>query len=173
MSKELENIANSFSSFEDSLTAVKEFLRNTPLYVKLKIPLPNTFSKIYPDSLLLDCLSCKAERPFKDARPGGGSGAPPYSGGMVLPPAKPQSSTRYFAYTCTFCKALFECWVYLDYEKQQIHKVGQHPMWLPKIAKDIEGELGEDAELYQKALRNMNEGYGIGACAYLRRLIEK
>ena len=46
-------------------------------------------------------------------------------------------------------------------------------MWLPTIPKDIKEELGDDAELYQKALRNMNEGYGIGACAYLRRLLEK
>ena len=33
--------------------------------------------------------------------------------------------------------------------------------------------MGDDAEIYKKALRNMNEGYGIGACAYLRRLLEK
>ena len=46
-------------------------------------------------------------------------------------------------------------------------------MWLPLIPADILKELGEDADLYQKALRNMAEGYGIGACAYFRRLIEK
>ena len=39
--------------------------------------------------------------------------------------------------------------------------------------KDIAEELGADAILYKKALRNMNEGYGVGACAYLRRLVEQ
>lgn len=53
-----------------------------------------------------------------------------------------------------------------------MQKVGQSPIWLQPLSKEIEKELGADAELYQKALRNMHEGYGIGACAYLRRLLE-
>jgi hypothetical protein len=170
MSEHIEELAKAFGDFDDSRTAIKEFLQNSPLYVKLKVPLPATLSKIYPDALLLDCPSCKAERPFRDERPRG-SGAPPY--GIPVMPVKPQSGIRSFAYNCTACRNEFHCWVYFDLEKEEVYKVGQHPMWLPKIPKDIEAELGDDAELYKKALRNINEGYGIGACAYLRRLIEK
>jgi pterin-4a-carbinolamine dehydratase len=46
-------------------------------------------------------------------------------------------------------------------------------MWLAPISSEVKEELGDDSILYQKALRNMAEGYGIGACAYLRRLLEK
>jgi len=171
MSEHLEELARAFSDFDESRTAIKEFLQNTPLYAKVKVPLPSTLSRVYPDKLLLDCPSCKAERPFRNERPSG-SGGTPYPG-LPLMPMKPQSGIRYFTYNCTGCRNEFHCWVYFDLEKDEVYKVGQHPMWLSKIPKDIERELGDDAELYKKALRNMNEGYGIGACAYLRRLLEK
>jgi hypothetical protein len=172
MTNDAKNIAKAFGSFDESRAAIKEFLETKPLYVKLKVPLPHSFSKIYPESLFLHCSVCNGDRPFRDERPRG-SGAPSRSGVMVTP-EKFKTSIYYFTYTCTHCRAHnFYCWVYIDTEKEELFKVGQYPMWLPKIPKDIETELGEDAEIYQKALRNMNEGYGIGACAYLRRLIEK
>jgi uncharacterized protein YfkK (UPF0435 family) len=77
-------------------------------------------------------------------------------------------------YQCTGCnEEKYDTWVEVDYENKWLQKVGQLPMWLPRIDRDVEKELGEDSELYKKALRNMAEGYGIGACAYLRRLLEK
>ncbi len=77
-----------------------------------------------------------------------------------------------------FCKGgcnagRYVFWAEVNVEEGWVRKVGQLPMWLPEISKELEEELGEDSELYKKALRNMNEGYGIGACAYLRRLLEK
>jgi hypothetical protein len=172
MSDEGKNLIKAFGSFDESRAAIKEFLETKPLYVKLKVPLPHSFSKIKPESLFLNCSICKGDRPFRDQRPSG-SGAPSHSGVMVTP-EKFKTGIYYFTYSCTDCRVdNFYCWVYIDTEKEELFKVGQYPMWLPKISKDIANELGEDAELYQKALRNMNEGYGIGACAYLRRLIEK
>jgi len=164
---EINEIAKAFSSFDKSRGAIRDFLQTKPLYVKLKVPLPDDFSKVYPDSLLLDCSICKGERPYRDDR-----------GGIRVPtsgvPARPNSGVFYFRYKCTGClQENVEYWVYFNFDKEEVFKVGQFPMWLPKISKEITEELGEDAIVYQKALRNMNEGYGIGACAYLRRLIEK
>jgi hypothetical protein len=107
-------VAPSIEPFKDhpgTIARIREFLETRPLYVKLRLPLPEFFHhRLSEFRVLGDSLTQKA---------------------------------------------------------------GQLPMWLPAIPKEIKDELGDDSEIYQKALRNMNEGYGIGACAYLRRLIEK
>ena len=168
MSEHIDDIVRPFRDFNASRDALKEFLENTPLYVKLKLPLPDQLTQIYPDFIVLNCSNCRAERPFRDERPSG-SGA-----GMAPRPTR-ISGIYNFLFTCTGCKKQsFQYWVFVHFQNEEwIQKVGQFPIWLPAIPKDIKKELGEDAELYQKALRNMNEGYGIGACAYFRRLLEK
>lgn len=169
--EQLRSAVDAFTNYESVKEEFKGFLEKKPLYVKLKIKLPDVLSRIQPDALILQCSICQAERPFRDPR-SYGSGA-----GMGAPPTR-QSGLYTFYYQCTGCRQdSFTCWVEVNYGDKEnsdwVRKVGQLPMWLPPIAKDIKQELGENAELYQKALRNMNEGYGIGACAYLRRLIEK
>lgn len=153
----------------ETKNAIQEFLATKPLYVKLKIELPARYEWASPEKIFLLCPICKAERPFKAPVQTGGSGA-----GVPPPPTHVSGAGR-FEYLCTGCdthKITF--WVQINYVGDHwIQKVGQLPIWLPAIPKDIENELGEDAEIYKKALRNMNEGYGIGACAYLRRLVEK
>jgi hypothetical protein len=52
-------------------------------------------------------------------------------------------------------------------------KVGQYPPLSERIAPELERRLaGADLDLYQKALRSRNFNYGIGAVAYLRRVVE-
>lgn len=182
-------------------TDVQKFIESYPLYKKLRIPSHNEWDKLVPKVIYLNCTQCKAERPFrplairgsadggaKDA-PGigrsqgtrwpvqsAGSSQSSIHSSTSLPPREREPTkpeiTR-FEYHCTACESPFVCWIEHNYQQSYLWKVGQVPMWLASIAPDIATELGEDAELYQKALRNMNEGYGIGACAYLRRLIEK
>ncbi len=169
MSKErLQKVADSLGGHKDAKSALKEFLESRPLYSKLRVRLPDHLSQALPDALFLHCPVCNATTPFRDTRPsGGGAGLPP--------PPKRDSGVYHLYFKCTGCrKTEFSFWVEVNYEKEGwVRKVGQLPMWLPSIPKDVAEELGEDAELYQKALRNMAEGYGIGACAYFRRLLEK
>lgn len=55
----------------------------------------------------------------------------------------------------------------------KVQKVGQYPALSVSIPKGLEKNLGEDAiNLYKKALVNRNEGYGLGAVTYIRRVVE-
>lgn len=40
------------------------------------------------------------------------------------------------------------------------------------VAPELKAALGEDVGLYRRALECMAESFGLGACAYLRRLLE-
>jgi hypothetical protein len=45
-------------------------------------------------------------------------------------------------------------------------------MWTPFVEDDLRKQLGASTQFYYKALQNLNMSYGIGACAYFRRMIE-
>ena len=160
---------------------VKEFLESKPLYVRQK--LPDDFHYVEPDVLFLFCNICKSERPFRDIKPirGNTNDPKPYSGNSISPsvsamiPSTPATEFYKVKYTCTGCNNdTFDFWFQLNYKPEKwLKKIGQLPMWIPAISKELKEAFGSDADLYAKALRNMNEGYGIGACAYLRRLVEK
>jgi hypothetical protein len=51
-------------------------------------------------------------------------------------------------------------------------KVGQLPQPSVSVAPRLEKHLGDDAELYRKGLTCLNEGFGIGAVSYFRRVVE-
>jgi hypothetical protein len=55
----------------------------------------------------------------------------------------------------------------------QVLKIGQFPALSINIPKALERNLGNvHAALYKKALANRNEGYGLGAVSYIRRVVE-
>lgn len=161
-----------FTDYRGTTAKIAKFLESTPLYVKLKMDLPSVFETVRPEVLELRCSTCRTDRPFR-----GEARIHPFT---PDPHAIPHRNTsvsgvRHLSFACTGCEHEgFEYWILVNYQEETwIQKVGQLPIWIPTISKEMESELGDDAELYKKALRNMNEGYGIGACAYLRRLIEK
>lgn len=54
-----------------------------------------------------------------------------------------------------------------------LQKLGQHPTSKIKLNSYVRKYLNdENKELYQKALMNISHGYGLGAFAYLRRVVE-
>jgi hypothetical protein len=57
--------------------------------------------------------------------------------------------------------------------KIRLTKMGQRPQWSMPVSKRMRKTLGDSLPLFQKALACMAEGLGIGAAAYLRRLIEE
>jgi len=78
-----------------------------------------------------------------------------------------------FLYECTGCsKAQWRCWVEVDSKEGWVRKVGQLPPWSIVVSKDLERHLGAaGTELYKRARICMGESFGLGACAYMRRVL--
>jgi len=51
-------------------------------------------------------------------------------------------------------------------------KVGQYPPWSIEPSKDLKDVLGEHESTYKKGTICESQGYGIGAFAYYRRIVE-
>jgi hypothetical protein len=79
-------------------------------------------------------------------------------------------------YTCNDCgKEVFRVWVRLRIELDKgvsIEKIGQNPKLEVTLPKEFEDALGKDATLYRRAMTSRHSNYGIGAHAYLRRVVE-
>ena len=76
-------------------------------------------------------------------------------------------------YLCAGCKK--QEYIFLlriDANLRYIEKVGQYPPWSISINKNLAKILGKYKEIYKKGLINESQGYGIGAFAYYRRIIE-
>lgn len=74
---------------------------------------------------------------------------------------------------CTYCmKARFQCWIEVRPNLGYIRKVGQLPKPGTSVAPELKLALGSDADIYRRALECINDSFGIGACSYLRRLLE-
>jgi tetratricopeptide (TPR) repeat protein len=143
-----------------------EFLKNFGLYRKYKND--SVYELVKPStekpSLTLFCKTCKKdERKFK------------YEGdyrGVSLPTEMPNMLKK-ITYKCVECeKQLVQFWIYANLNKNYLMKIGQWPSWLPSINKNLEEVLGDNLEIYKKGLYCENEGCGIGAFAYYRRVVE-
>ena len=63
--------------------------------------------------------------------------------------------------------------VEFNQEQSWMRKVGQHPPWEAKLDRREADLLGEYEDLYKRGLACEGEGYGIGASAYYRRVVER
>lgn len=52
-------------------------------------------------------------------------------------------------------------------------KVGQNPSWSIKMDKELEKLLGNHSDFYKRGLVCESQGYGVGAFAYYRRIVEE
>src|SRR2546423_6364905 len=79
-------------------------------------------------------------------------------------------------YRCGVCwRSALMWWVQIsgDARGMFVQKVGQFPPYDISILRDVEKNLSkDDLRLYKQAHICMGQTYGIGACIYLRRLIE-
>lgn len=87
------------------------------------------------------------------------------------------------AYSCMLCRKNSFAIMYelLEWSKtgdtakwchKAVRKVGQTPPQDISISAELEDRLGLSAGHYKKALVSRNSGYGIGAMAYLRRVVD-
>lgn len=157
---------------------LETFISKAPLYKKSKHELPEFIFHIEPKVVFIHCPQCRVERPFR-SNEGRTLHAPlesylsksagPLRGGVH----QNMSGTYEFNFQCSGCANInFFCWLFIDYEEMSIRKVGQSIPWSIDLSIELEKDLGDDAALYKKALTLMSQSYGIGACAYLRRMVE-
>lgn len=55
---------------------------------------------------------------------------------------------------------------------KSVQKAGQYPPWSINVEKSISDTLGDNVDIYKKGLICESQGYGIGAFAYYRRIVE-
>jgi len=96
---------------------------------------------------------------------------------------------HWVAYICGLCgrEQLIVCYRNSDMKKAphpeipelnidvvgRIQKIGQYPPLSISLPRALEKNLGAEAtQLYKKAQINRNEGYGLGAVIYIRRVVE-
>lgn len=153
---------------------VVQLLEEQPLYTRLKLPSATFRALITPKKLELDCPVCATKRPFRETGPQRGPGL-----GSAQTPVT--SKIVPYEYECTGCEkatATFFVEVHIDSlddtgNNNWMRKVGQSPPWSIAVPADLEKELGPEAtELYKRALACLSHSYGLGACTYLRRVLE-
>jgi len=82
---------------------------------------------------------------------------------------------KWIPYRCRNCgKESFSVWirVWLSEGKVFVEKVGQYPKLGIALPADFEEALGASRGLYIKGMTSRHAGYGIGALAYFRRIID-
>lgn len=134
-----------------------------------------------PVRVILWCSVCKDERPF-----GRAEGVPIEEHYQHEPrPGRRGLNTHdgevfYIYLLCTGCaEAEFRCWVEAHVENNApptsvgwLRKVGQVPQWNIALSSELAKALGDDVGLYKRAQICKTFSYGVGACAYLRRVLE-
>jgi hypothetical protein len=181
-----ESIDKAFKGSEEGLVRhvqlenVKEFIESEPLYSKLEIEPPSSFRLITPDMVLLGCARCERVQPYRQ-KPKSASGVSrnigmasnPGEGASLPPPQRMSSGVQFIHLLCTGCnRQEFLCWIEVNAEEKWIRKVGQLPPWTIQLSKELETSLDESVGLYKSALICMSQSYGIGACTYMRRVLE-
>jgi hypothetical protein len=157
---------------------LETFISSQPLYTFYRVVLPDLVNNIAPRVVRLYCGLCKEVMPFRamaddtwflpvEQRHIQKRG--PLAGALQ----EKMSGVYEFYFRCSECDHnTLLCWIEVNYETSGIRKVGQSIAWSIEIPKELERDLGEDAKLYKKALVLLSQSYGIGACAYLRRIVE-
>jgi hypothetical protein len=149
--------------------AIKAFLEKAPLYTWQVFGKPaQARTSLWIKGVDLFCQACDCLRPFHDMRSRGAGSGTGTAASML------KSGTSYFEYRCVTCRS----------EKQYLvqHEVGEDTVRLqkygelprPPLYRDrvMQKFLKDDRENYQKATACLANGYGIGAFAYLRRIVE-
>lgn len=156
----------------------REFIETRPLYSRFKLTLPPGRIQFYIDVARLYCNHCRTIQPFRKPEVAQWIHAIDknlrVSEKQVMRQWDLLMNCVYpVELHCTECKqGFYDFFVHVDVSNGYVMKFGQMPMWTPQIDKELREALGRSTSFYLKALQNLNMSYGIGACAYFRRMVE-
>lgn len=158
------------------ITLDAKFFREYPLYRKLKIELPEMYGSpvgrtIELPGIHLFCPVCNSENTFVGNLTIGDRHRD------QLPPASHPGivagKSGAVTYRCASCRDYHQFYfLYFDLNLSYIMKIGQYPAWSISVERHLEEILGIYKSTYHKGLVCESQGYGIGAYAYYRRIVE-
>jgi hypothetical protein len=152
-----------------------EFIENSPLYTQVVI---ENFSPPASITRICERVSCKKETTW-------------LLGDKLDSTAKAGNTSLTFktaAYTCGLCRnnnlvVIYELLNWCQnpdshvtpksWHNTAVRKIGQVPPEDIQVPPELVGRLGSTASHYKKALSSRNANYGIGAMAYLRRVVDE
>ena len=150
------------------------FLEEKPLYSKSVLETPNFIRELKKVNINMFCDTCKNIRTFNMTND--------YSDSAEhIHPNNPKGITyelednKYITldYLCASCKEFQRFFfIRIDENTDYVQKIGQFPPLDISIPKYIRKAIGEYEDYYKKGRISENFGYGIGAHAYYRRIIE-
>jgi hypothetical protein len=157
-----------------------KFLEAAPLYKKYPYQGPNNLGKMegeFDVRIKMFCYTCGSDQTFqrcgaqncqvsvrkldrvKDRNPSD--------------PISSNGSINVGWFLCANCGAFgYGFLVRISDDGQKIEKVGQYPPWSIDPHPYVKEAAAEHLDIYKKGLINESQGYGIGAYAYYRRIVE-
>jgi hypothetical protein len=160
------------SDLKEKAPTAEDFITKWPLYTPF--PVDGRFDS--PDRVSLQCLRCAKETTWLRGKE------------ETYQLVEGGDGFYWVAYNCGLCESAQLLVVYRNSEFKKvsgaspgstrtvatkIRKIGQAPPLSVSIPPSLEKNLGATcAALYKKALVNRNEGYGLGAVTYIRRVVE-
>ena len=163
--------------------ANKQFLEEYPLYRKFVSSFNQwtTLNELPKPAIHMYCDRCESDQTFNMANE---YYEVDYASDIYVP-----RTTVRALYTCSGCAAFQRRFLIRfilakvterndageDVAREIIYmeKVGQYPSWSIVMDKELENLLGDHAEFYKRGLISESQGYGIGAFAYYRRIVEE
>lgn len=144
-----------------------EFLEKWPLYRKYPMELPGELRQLAKPPIHMECSICSSPQTFnmRDEY---------YFGPRVNWQTRPHGLVICVQYLCEACRKFSRFFLlWFDPNGAFVEKVGQFPSWDISIEPSLQKMLSQHAETYKKGLICESQGYGIGAFAYYRRIVEE
>src|SRR5262245_14512595 len=151
-----------------------EFFEKWPLYKDFNFTAPallRDLETIY-SPVNLECETCGYQTFEKTAVVLDQAAIRNASGQSIQNPDAKGSTTIVY-YACASCKRFAYRFMFrIDNYGYSVTKVGQYPPWSIEPPAVIKKALGRHLPDYRKGLVCESQGYGIGAFAYYRRIVE-
>ena len=150
---------------------ITKFLEEAPLYRKISIEFPNRFQDIPKPSVHMFCEVCKSDQTFQMINR--------YNWEGFEPASCPLEFEAMCLYKCAACGNERTFLLHFEVppfdvrpDELIVTKTGQYPPWSIDISRDLSRTLDKYEEIYKRGLICESQGYGIGAYAYYRRIVE-
>lgn len=142
------------------------FLETFPLYRPMEVVIDHVLNKIPKPPIKMHCATCRSDQTFlmiNEYYHGRTHANYPSGGEVVLA-----------IYACAGCKNSHRHFlIKIAENRTSVQKIGQFPAWELKGDVNVEKLLGIHKSYVRRGLVCESQGYGIGAFAYYRRIVEE